>query len=285
MIDFDAMWDYSQPEQTEQQFRSLLGQARTSKDSDYLPQLLTQIARAQGLQGEFEAAHQTLDEVQTLLNDSTVVAEIRYYLERGRVFRSSSNVEEAIPLFLRAWEHGIQAGEDDYAVDAAHMLGIAETTAEKRMEWNIKALQHAESSHKAKRWLGSLYNNIGWAYVEQGELEKALDLFHCALEFRKSQGNSRTVFIAKWSVAKVLRLLGRVDEALFIQQGLLEETQLMPEPDGYVYEELAECLLKIGEEDEARTYFSLCYERFQSDKWLTANEPGRVARIQQLAGR
>lgn len=284
MIDFDAMWDYSQPEQTEQQFRSLLGQAQTSKDSEYLPQLLTQIARAQGLQGEFEAAHQTLDEVQTLLNDSTVVAEIRYYLERGRVFRSSSNVEEAIPLFLRAWEYGTRAGEDDYAVDAAHMLGIAETTAEKRMEWNMKALQHAELSHKAKRWLGSLYNNIGWAYVEQGELEKALDLFHRALEFRKSQGNSRTVFIAKWSVAKVLRLLGKVDEALFIQQGLLEETQLMPEPDGYVYEELAECLLKIGEEDEARTYFSLCYERFQSDKWLTANEPDRVARIQQLAG-
>lgn len=285
MKDFDAMWDYSQPEQTEQQFRSLLEQARSSEDPEYLPQLLTQIARAQGLQGNFEAAHQTLDEVQTSLNGTMIVAEIRYYLERGRVFRSSSKVEEAIPLFLRAWETGIQVSEDDYAVDAAHMLGIAETTAEKRMEWNMRALQYAESSDKAKRWLGSLYNNIGWAYVDQGELDKALALFNRALEFRKAQGNSRTVFIAKWSVAKVLRLLGRVDEALSIQQGLLEETEITPEPDGYVYEEFAECLLLIGKKDEARFYFSLCYDRFQSDKWLTANEPERVARIQQLAGR
>ncbi|MGG0287839.1 tetratricopeptide repeat protein [Peribacillus butanolivorans] len=285
MLDFDALWDYNQPEETEQKFISLLMQAEDSGNIGYLAELLTQIARSQGLQAKCRIAHETLDRAERLLKEDLVVARIRYFLERGRVFNSSSRSMDAIPLFLNAWELGIQSSEDYYAVDAAHMLGIAESTPEKRMEWNLKALDYAEKSPKASRWLGSLYNNIGWVQVENGKLEEALELFKRALEFRKVQGTPNSVFIAKWSVAKVLRLMGQVDESFAIQMELLAETEQTSVPDGYVYEEVAECLLLLNRSEEARQYFSFCYDRLILDNFLATKDPERIVRIKELAGR
>ncbi|MBK5481786.1 tetratricopeptide repeat protein [Peribacillus sp. TH16] len=285
MLDFDALWDYNQPEETEQKFISLLMQAEGSGNIGYLAELLTQIARSQGLQAKCRIAHETLDRAERLLKEDLVVARIRYFLERGRVFNSSSRSMDAIPLFLNAWELGIRSSEDYYAVDAAHMLGIAESTPEKRMEWNLKALDYAEKSPKASCWLGSLYNNIGWAQVENGKLEEALELFKRALEFRKVQGTPNSVFIAKWSVAKVLRLMGQVDESFAIQMELLAETEQNSEPDGYVYEEVAECLLLLKRSEEARQYFSFCYDRLILDNFLATKDPERIERIKELAGR
>lgn len=153
------------------------------------------------------------------------------------------------------------------------------------MEWNLKALDYAEKSPKASRWLGSLYNNIGWAQVENGKLEEALELFKRALEFRKLQGTPNSVFIAKWSVAKVLRLMGQVDESFAIQMELLAETEQNSEPDGYVYEEVAECLLLLKRSEEARQYFSFCYDRLILDNFLATKDPERIERIKELAGR
>ena len=61
--DFNLLWDYGQPAETEARFRELLPAARACGDRDYYLQLLTQIARAQGLQKRFEQAHATLDHV------------------------------------------------------------------------------------------------------------------------------------------------------------------------------------------------------------------------------
>jgi len=52
MMDFDQLWDFGQPDKTEQQFRALLDTHHA--DANYRLQLLTQIARAQGLQAQFE---------------------------------------------------------------------------------------------------------------------------------------------------------------------------------------------------------------------------------------
>lgn len=284
MLDFDALWDYNHPEETEQKFTSLLAQAEDSGNKGYLAEILTQIARSQGLQAKYDTAHETLDRAERLLNKDLVVAQIRYFLERGRVFNSSSRPMDALPLFINAWELGVKFGEDNYAVDAAHMLGIAESTPEKRMEWNLKALDYAEKSPKASRWLGSLYNNIGWAQVENGNFEEALELFKRALEFRQAQGNPNSVFIAKWCVAKVLRLMGQVEDSMAIQMELLAETEQTSAQGGYVYEELAECLLLLNRVEEARQYFSCCYDRLILDSWIVIQEPERIARIKELAG-
>src|SRR5262249_27277867 len=140
--DFDALWDYERPEDTERAFRDLLAQAEASGDGGYLAELLTQVARTQGLQRQFDAAHATLDEAERRLEPAMQRARVRYLLERGRVHNSSGQPEAARPFFHEAWELAQAAGEDFYAVDAAHMLGIANPPAE-QLEWSRKALELA----------------------------------------------------------------------------------------------------------------------------------------------
>lgn len=284
MIRFDDLWDYSHPEETRLKFSKLLEEQRPKEDSGYIAELLTQMARAEGLQGQFEAAHKTLDEAEGLLTEDFPAARVRYLLERGRVFNSSSRPDLAVPYFIMAWDFGLKLGLDFYAVDAAHMLGIAEEQPAVRLEWNMKALAHAEAKPAARRWLGSLYNNIGWSQVDAGNLEEALSLFQRALVFREEQGNSENIGVARWCIAKVLRLLGRVEEALEIQQQLLKAKEQAKEPAGFIYEELAECWLLLGDKEKARHFFGLAYELFILDSWMTAHESERLARIKELAG-
>jgi len=124
-LDFDTLWDYQRPEGTEAAFRALLPEAERGPDRSYHLQLLTQIARAQGLQRRFDAAHETLDVVEARLGDAPLVARLRYLLERGRVFNSSAAPDSARPLFQQAWDLSGAAPEVAfYAVDAAHMLAI-----------------------------------------------------------------------------------------------------------------------------------------------------------------
>lgn len=283
MIRFDDLWDYNRPDETRRRLIKLLEEQASKEGSDYKAELLTQIARTEGLQGQFEAAHQTLDEAELLLADDMPAARVRYLLERGRVYNSSSRPDLAVPYFRQAWDVACRHELDFYAVDAAHMLGIAGDTREAKMEWNLKALAYAEAKPAAKRWLGSLYNNIGWAQVDAGNLDEAQSLFERALAFREEQGNAENIGIAKWCLAKVLRLQGQAEKALEMQQALLKAKEDNNEPAGFICEELAEGWLLLGDQDQARHFFALAYEQLVLDSWLAAHEPERLARIKGLA--
>lgn len=280
-IDLDALWDYQHPDITESRFRELLPQLMG--DPPRYVELLTQLARTQSLQRHFAEAHTILDETQALLIDSMGRAPIRYLLERGRTFNSSGRPDQARPLFLQAYELGLQQQEDFYAIDAAHMLAIA-TPADEQLAWNLKALDQTEktSDARAKKWLASLYNNIGWTYHAQGDYPTALDYFYKALQQQEIKGNAVGIRIAHWSVARGLRSLKRIDEALTQQWRLLDEYSKLGEHDGYVYEELGECLLLQNQEAEARPYFALAYEHLSQDAYLAEQEPARLERLQRL---
>lgn len=145
-IDFDKLWNFGQPSETEQKFKALIPELQNNLEA--LLQLQTQIARTQGLQRKFDEAHATLDEVLTQLNDQTPGAQIRYTLERGRVFNSSKNKTEARPLFLQAYDLALKYQQDNFAVDAAHMVAIVETEPELQMQWNLTALKFSQSLKK-----------------------------------------------------------------------------------------------------------------------------------------
>lgn len=278
--DFDRLWDYNNPAETEQRFRSFLLQMT---EPSRRAELLTQIARAQGLQRCFEAAHATLDEVERTLTPDHARPTIRYLLERGRVFNSSRQSEQqASPFFRRAWEQARAAGEDFYAIDAAHMLAISEPP-EQQLEWNLAALRLAEatSEPRARGWRASLYNNIGWTYHDQGRYNEALECFEKALPCRQEAGDQPTIRIARWCVARCLRSLARVSEALAMLRELEVEHAATGETSGYVYEELAECLA-LNQDLAARSYFALAYEQLSADPWLAESESARLERLKRL---
>lgn len=288
--DFDNLWDYNDPKKTEKAFRKLLPAVQDSGDCAYHAQLLTQIARTHSLRGEFDEAHRILDDAETLLDDiatsredKTPVARVRWLLERGRSYNSAGQVEEARPLFLDAWKLARNVREDYHAVDAAHMLGICETE-DASLNWNNRAMEAAEASDdpRAKSWLGALYNNMGWTYHDSGEYERALELFEKGLAWRQERDNHKATRIAKWTVARAMRSLGRIREALGIQQCLLEEHEVAGTRDGYVIEEIAECLSMLGRPNEARPYFDRAYRLLSKDGWLMENESERLERLRRL---
>lgn len=283
--EFDKLWNFSKPEETEQQFRDLVPAARASGDVDYLAQLLTQLARTLGLQRKFDDAHRVLDEVEPMLRADLTKARVRYLLERGRTFRSSGKPEESKPLFIAAWELGQASRHDNLAVDAAHMVAIIET-ADQAEIWTDRAMKFAEASPdtSAKKWLGALYNNLGWTYHESGRYPDALELFQKGESWRREQQQEPETRIAVWSVARCLRSLGRVEEALQKQEALEAEWRAAGESDGYVFEELGECLLALGRGDEAKPWFASAHEELSKDEWLKANEAARLTRLADLGG-
>ena len=283
--DVDALWDYNQPGATEQRFRGLLAQAEQSGNGDFHAQLLTQLARALGLQQRFAEAHATLDAATTLLSPDLAVARVRHALERGRLFNSAGEPAAARPFFQAAWDGAQAAGDDGYAVDAAHMLAIVSPPAEK-LAWEQRALALAEASPqpRARRWLGSLYNNMGWSYHALGQHERALAMFERALAERETHGDAASIAVARWCVGRGLRALGRYAEALAAQQALAADLAARGEQDGYVDEELGENLLALGRGAEARPCFARAYAALAQDSWLAGQEPARLARLRELAG-
>ncbi|HLX41251.1 MAG TPA: tetratricopeptide repeat protein [Ktedonobacteraceae bacterium] len=286
-LDSDAYWDYQHPDQTEAVFRRLLEEEAYQDDCTSRLQLLTQIARAQGLQRHFVEAHQTLDIVKSELTPELVVPTVRYLLERGRLFNSAGQPSEATSWFHQAWDLArIHEEATFFAIDAAHMLAIVVGSFAETVAWNTRALRLAQTAtdEQARGWCGSLYNNLGWTYHEQGEYEQALAYFQQAEEWQHEHGNGRERRIARWCIGRTLRSLHRTTEALALQQDLLTAwKQDDEEPDGYVFEEIAECLYTLGQITESQSYFAQAYARLCQDQWLVVQESARVERLQQLS--
>lgn len=278
--DFDLVWDFDKPAETERAFRRMLEKA---PDKEYRLELLTQIARCQGLQREFGEAHSTLDEVESEMGGGRV--RVRYLLERGRVFNSSGEKDKARPLFQEAFDLAMALDEEFFAVDAAHMMAIV-STPHSALEWNLKALDIAEKAldDRARNWRGSLRNNLGWTYHEQGRYPEALQMFEKPLEARVLQGKRNDILVARWCIGRCLRSMGKADQALEIQRELLAAREMNQDPDGFVHEEIGELLLDMGEGDEAKEHFRRAHEQLSTDAWLAANEATRLERLQRLGG-
>lgn len=286
VIDFDKLWNYGNPSETEKKFREVLPEVKNSNDTSKYLQLLTQIARTLGLQRKFDEAHKVLDEVEPSLTDNLHLAKIRYLLERGRAFRSSGQKEKSKSFFLEAYETALKEKEDYYTIDAAHMLGIIEPFNEAQ-KWNAIAIKLAEDSKdkRAGLWLGSLYNNTAWNLHDNKEYEKALALFEKNVSWHDQNRPGFELIISKWCVARTYRSLNRIDEAIEMQNNLLKEIEEKKlQKDGYVFEELGELFLIKNQIQESKKNFALAYDILSKDIWLSANEKDRLERMKRLAG-
>jgi tetratricopeptide (TPR) repeat protein len=251
--ELDALWDYDRPALSAERFGAAL--ARWQPDEPQALVVETQIARAQGLEGKFADAHATLDAVAARLDGMPSHVRVRYLLERGRVFNSAGARERAAPLFAEALALADCADDEYYAIDAAHMLGIAAPAAE-QLQWNMKALALAQAAAdpRARRWDASLYNNIGWTYLDRGDPATALAYWQKALAAREAAGDVHRTRVARWTVARGLRALGRLDEAEAMQRALASELERAGEIDPEVYAELAAIATARGDAQAAQTW-------------------------------
>jgi tetratricopeptide (TPR) repeat protein len=284
MADFDKLWDYGNPAGTTIKFLEILEQIDVLGNESTVGQLYTQLGRMQGLQANWDDAYAYLDKAKALLDKADTVTEVRYLLELGRTHNSLGDKEKAYKLFNRAWGLAKTCHADGYVVDVAHMLAIASESHQTMLDWNMKAIEFATQSTQpeAQHWLGSLYNNTGWTYFDDGDHHTALNLFEKALIEREKQGKAENIRIAKWCVARVQRELGQVNIALETQLALLEAHQETDSEDQYVYEELAHCYSALSDIENASKYAKLAQGLLLKDEWMVKNEPDRLQALTDL---
>jgi tetratricopeptide (TPR) repeat protein len=277
-----GLWDFGNAAASEARFRTLL--ERVGGDPESAAVVRTQIARTQGLQRRFDEAHATLDEVEGAPAARGARVAVRLALERGRLLKTAGDPARSRPYFAAAWERAQAAGEEALAADAAHMLGNVEPLPADQVTWNERALALAESSSDplARRWSGPVLNNLGWTLHRMGRLAEALAVFERALAAHTEVGSPVRVRVARWCVARALRSVGRLDEALAAQRALEADCAAADAPDGFVFEEIAECLLALGRGEEARPWFARAHEELALDAPLAASEPERLARLREL---
>jgi hypothetical protein len=138
----DALWDFDKPALSEERFRAEL--AKWPPASVEAQEVRTQVARTLGLQRKFADANALLDSVEGSLGNLPTHVRVRYLLERGRAFNSSGAPQRAVLLFAEALALAERDKDEFYAVDAAHMLGIAAPAP----------LAHAQAGSTRSPWGG-----------------------------------------------------------------------------------------------------------------------------------
>ncbi|MBB4012614.1 hypothetical protein [Niveibacterium umoris] len=256
-LDVSALWDFGKPELSEQRFRAAL--ANASADEALI--LQTQIARSYGIRKDFVRAREILATIADAAKRASPEVRVRYALELGRTWASATHPPEsqtpetretARRLYTEAFETARDAHLDDLAIDALHMMAFVDTAPDAQLTWDLKAVAYMDASPQAeaKRWEGSLRNNVGYALHLQGRYDEAMTQFQLALAARERDGKAENIRIAWWMIAWTLRAQQHIDQALAIQLRLERECAAAGEPDPYVFEELE--LLYRAKGDEAR---------------------------------
>jgi tetratricopeptide (TPR) repeat protein len=232
MIDPTDLWDYDDPAGSEARFRVALD---TAEGTDRLV-LLTQVARALGLQDRFDEGHAVIDDLATF--DPEVATRVE--LERGRLLRSSGAPDEARPHFEAAAGSASAAGLEALNLDALHMVALVADPADQvALHEQALAVARAATDPRARNWDAALLNNLGMTYTDAGDWDRALATFEEALAACERIGDPARIRIARWMIGWTLRNLGRTDEALTLQRALHEEFVGLGLSDPYVDEELA----------------------------------------------
>ena len=125
------------------------------------------------------------------------------------------------------------------------------------------------------------YHNIGWTHFDAGD-EAGARLLAKRLALRETMGNADRTRVAKWTAARGYRALGRPTTGSD-PEGARRRIRRGREPDGYVYEELAEIALARGNADAARPWAAKAHAALKDDGYLAANESARLARLAAVA--
>jgi tetratricopeptide (TPR) repeat protein len=199
----DELWTFDDARRSVDRFRDEL--TRAPAGSELAAELTTQLARALGLQERFAEVESLLDSV----DGGSGVVLARALLERGRLRNSSGHPDAAIGLFEEALAVASAIGNDFLAIDAAHMLGIADRA--RVAHWTARALETVDETtdRRAKRWAVSLHNNLGRSFVELGNLSAALAEFELAADAARDFGTPQQQVWAQEAIEEAVARIGK----------------------------------------------------------------------------
>ena len=248
------VWDFDDLDLSERRFRAALEAEETAAGR---AGVLTQLARIEGLRGDFAAGERLLATAEALGG-----AESWVLVERGRLLRSSGDGPSALPLFEAAFEQARAVGDGFLAGDAAHMAALVGDVE----SWTARGIGLTDGG-PGRYWLAPLLNNLGWSRYDAGDFDRALDAFEEALAVRSEDPQApHEREIARYAVGKALRALGRIDEATSRLELAVAWAAEAGVETPYFHEELAECYAAAGRLEEARVQAGRAVELFGDDE-------------------
>ncbi|HTA65760.1 MAG TPA: tetratricopeptide repeat protein [Xanthomonadaceae bacterium] len=259
-LSFADVFDHDHPEDSELTLRALEQDAAGAGDKVVQAEILTQIARSEGLEKRFTEAYGDLDRASAIAPRSTRVV-IYVDIERGRLLRLQGSTAQADQLFHRAFAEARAARADYLLLDAVHMIALAEPFDASRA-WTERGLRIAATStdRRTIHWIAVLNNNLGVAYFERGDYIRAEGAYRAALIADREQGaDVETLVNAQFSLAQDWRKLGRIKEALALQTRLHDQggDRALPSIDL----EIAECRFAMGQFGQARYWAHMALQR------------------------
>ena len=182
----DELWDFGDPAGSQRRFAAEVV-APTHTDAERA-ELVTQQARALGLQERFAEGRSLLESLDPAAD---AAVRTRLKLETGRLLSSSGNADAAVTEFADAAAIAGSNGLLFLEIDALHMLAIADQS--RSLEWAAKAIDRAQAApqDRTRRWLISLYNNLGCTYSDAGDLDQAMRAFRQAREWAERIGTAQ----------------------------------------------------------------------------------------------
>jgi len=190
----------------------------------------------------------------------------RVYINRGKIYRSLEDLDEATKWYQRALE---TAPSEDFNTISIANENLAESYL-LRGDFD-KALNYFQtlliSSEEDEDWesVARISNSIGGVYVKKGELRKAKSYYEKSIEMAKQVGNDLLLGDAYINLSRLFFLNNNLDSAAYYSKkvedvlendqdiGSLEDKKALALLFSDIYEE-------YGENDKALLFFKKAYD-------------------------
>jgi len=192
-------------------YEAIAGDADAAGDVSAYVEACAMRARSYLIREEGATGRPWLEKAAARADEREPLGWSRYLGVRGRFEWKGGDNETATLTFREMFDHCERSELWDRAVDAAHMVALTGDPDEK-LEWATKGIAMAEKGEMTG-WLGPLWNNLGWDYVDAGRYDDARDALVKAREYHYMGENELPKLIADYSVAHATRLTGALDEA------------------------------------------------------------------------
>lgn len=171
-----------------------------------------QVARALLTQGKTNEGNIFLAEAASKANESDALGWSRYLGVRGRFEWKANDLVSARKTFEEYYNYCALHNLGARAIDAANLNGIVAETPEQSIEWTRRGIEIAESN-EAENQLGPLWNNLGGAYYDLKQYDKALECYLKARDYHWRFSTETAKLFADYHVGMTYRLIGQAEIA------------------------------------------------------------------------